>query len=483
MASIINTNISSLTAQRNLSVNQASLAGSMQRLSSGLRINSAKDDAAGLAISDRMTTQIRGSNQAARNANDGISLAQTAEGALNEMSNNLQRIRELAVQSLNATNSAGDRSALDSEVQQLKAEIDRVAQTTSFNGIKLLDGNFTAQTFQVGANQGETININSIASARTSSLGQGYGASQVGTTLTAATGLTGAGQFTFSDGTKTYDVYQGTAVAGDAQSLANAINSVGVPGVTATAAKTTTTGTNAAAANSAAGTAVVTINGKAINVAMVGSVSTTNVANTLAAINANSAATGVTASLSGTGLKLDAIDGRNITMTFAAGGATGATVGDAGLGTVAATTYSKYDLAYAGDASLPALTIAGSAAATVSGQAAGTLTPATTGTQVALLDVKTVANANLALASIDNALTSVNSSRGSLGAYQNRFTSAINSLQTTAENLSASRSRIQDADFAMETANLSRAQILQQAGTAMVAQANQLPQGVLKLLQ
>ena len=483
MAQVINTNTPSLNAQRNLNASQSALSTSLQRLSSGLRINSAKDDAAGQAISDRMTTQINGMNQATRNANDAISLSQTAEGAMNTITDNLQRIRELAVQSLNAGNSSSDRTSMDSEVQQLKSEIDRVAQQTSFNGIKLLDGSFSNQAFQVGANSGETITMTSISSARTSALGQGYGASQLGTTLTAATGITGAGQYTFAAGGKTYDVYQGTNVGGDAQSLANAVNSIGVPGVTATAAKTSTTGTNAAAANSAAGTAVVTINGKAINVNMVGSVSSTNVANTMAAINTNSAATGVSAELSGSGLKLTAIDGRNISMTFAAGGATGATLGDAGLGTVTATTYGKYDIAYAGDASLAPVTIGGSAAATVTGQASGTLTPAATGTQLALLDITTVANSTTALATIDNALTSINSSRGSMGAYQNRFSSAIANLQSTSENITAARSRIRDADFASETANLTRNQILQQAGIAMLSQANSLPQGVLSLLR
>ena len=152
MAAVINTNIASLNAQRNLGTSQSALNTSIQRLSSGLRINSAKDDAAGMAISDRMTSQIRGSEQAARNANDGISLAQTAEGSLSEVGNNLQRIRELTIQSANATNSASDRAALQAEVTQLVSEIDRVAQNTSFNGVKLLDGSFTSQTFQVGAN-------------------------------------------------------------------------------------------------------------------------------------------------------------------------------------------------------------------------------------------------------------------------------------------------------------------------------------------
>ncbi|NCO15114.1 MAG: hypothetical protein GW898_12225, partial [Thiomicrospira sp.] len=172
MASVINTNISSLTAQRNLMMSQASLATSMQRLSSGLRINSAKDDAAGLAISERFTTQIRGLNQAARNANDGISLSQTAEGALGEITSNLQRIRELAVQSANSTNSASDRLALDAEVQQRLAEIDRVSTQTSFNGQKILDGTFGNAAFQVGANVGDTISVNLSTSMRTTAIGQ-----------------------------------------------------------------------------------------------------------------------------------------------------------------------------------------------------------------------------------------------------------------------------------------------------------------------
>ena len=483
MPQVINTNISSLNSQRNLNTSQNALATSLQRLSSGLRINSAKDDAAGMAIADRMTTQIRGLNQAARNANDAISLAQTAEGAMNTIGDNLQRIRELTVQSLNASNTALDRGSLDAEVQQLKSEIDRVAQQTAFNGVKLIDGSFQSQAFQIGANVGETVAITSITSLRTSALGQGYGASQAGTTLAAATGITGAGQYTFTANSVAYDVYQGTAIAGDAQSLANAVNSRGISGVTATAAATTASGLNTGAANSVAGTAVLTLNGKAINVAMVGSVSATNVANTMAAINSNSAATGVSAALDSTGLKLTAIDGRNITMSFSAGGATNATLGDAGLAGVNATSYGSYKLEYSGDATLPAITIGGTALANVKGQADGTLTPATTGTQLALVDVKTVASSNLTLASIDNALSTLNSARGAMGAYQNRFASTVANLATTSENVSAARSRIQDADFAAETAALTRNQILQQAGIAMLSQANSLPQNVLSLLK
>ena len=171
MAQVINTNIMSLNAQRNLNTSGSSLATSIQRLSSGLRINSAKDDAAGMAIASRMQTQITGLNQAQRNANDGVSLAQTAEGALSTIGGNLQRIRELAVQARNATNSAEDRAALDVEVQQLKAEVTRVAQQTSFNGTNLLDGSFTNMAFQVGANQGQTIDISSIVNANVDALG------------------------------------------------------------------------------------------------------------------------------------------------------------------------------------------------------------------------------------------------------------------------------------------------------------------------
>ncbi|MFO1413516.1 MAG: flagellin [Burkholderiales bacterium] len=487
MSSVINTNVSSLNAQKNLATTQNQLSTALQRLSSGLRINSAKDDAAGLAISTRFTSQINGLNVAARNANDGISLTQTAEGAMNEVVNNLQRMRELAVQSLNASNSATDRAALDSEVQQLKSEVDRVAQSTSFNGVKLLDGTFQSQAFQVGANAGETISVASIASLRTTALGQGYGATQAGTTLAAATGITGAGQLTFTANSKTYDVYAGTNIGGDAQSLANAINSAGVPGLTATAAATNVTGGYTDSGAVTAGTATLTLNSKALALNITG-VGTTDVANTISVINQNSAATGVSAVASGAGIKLNAVDGRNITLAYANGTATVATADDIGLGNgsgavVAATSFGSYSLSYSGDSTLAALTIGGSAAANVKGVANGTLTPAQTGTQVAQLDVLTVANANTALASIDNALSTVSTARGAMGAYQNRFGSAIANLATAAENMSAARSRIQDADFAAETANLTRAQILQQAGTAMLSQANQLPQTVLSLLK
>ena len=487
MAQVINTNISSLNAQRNLNSSQSALATSLQRLSSGLRINSAKDDAAGMAISERFTTQIRGTTQAARNANDAISLSQTAESAMNEVTNNLQRIRELAVQSLNATNSASDRKALDAEVQQLKSEIDRVATQTAFNGVKLLDGSFQSQAFQVGANVNETIVVDKVGNLRTSAMGQGYGATQAGTTLTATTGITAAGQFTFTNADSvTFDIYQGSTIAGNARDIANAINSRGITGLTATAAPTVSdVGTRASAGATQAGTAVLTLNGTAINIALGtnAAAAASNLTAAYDAINANSAATGVTAALSGAGLKLTAADGRNIDYTFAAGGATNATVGDIGLGGIAATTYGTYSLKYSGDETLQTLTVGGSAGATTKGVADGAITPAKTGTQISLISVDSVANANKTLESIDNALTTLNSARGAMGAYQNRFQSVINSLSATSENLTAARSRIQDADFAAETAALTRNQILQQAGVAMLSQANALPQNVLSLLK
>jgi len=386
--SVINTNTISLNAQRNLATNSASLSTSIQRLSSGLRINSAKDDAAGLAISERFTTQIRGMNQAARNANDGISLAQTAEGALGEIGNNLQRIRELAVQSRNATNSESDRAALNAEVTQLKSEIQRVSEQTSFNDKKLLDGSFTAQAFQVGANQGQTITVDSIANANTAQLGSWN-----------------------SPSTTTYTQ---TTAAATATAPATGV-SMDINGVTVSTA-------NGAADAAAATAALVT------------------------AFNAAKAAPGNEALA-------------NVTM--AADGAITST--DQNL-------------------TLANLTnVSGVTAGTSAGTATVVDGPAQTG--FAAENVLTAEAADRMILAMDGALKAVNSSRADLGAVQNRFSSVVANLQTSSENLSASRSRIMDTDFAKETAELSRTQVLQQAGTAMLAQANQLPQNVLSLLR
>ncbi len=491
--SIINTNISSLTAQRNLGMSQASLSTAMQRLSSGLRINSAKDDAAGLSISERMTAQIRGSNQAARNANDGISLAQTAEGDLAQIGNNLQRMRELAVQSANATNTTSDRAALDGEVQALSAEIDRTAQNSAFNGNKLLDGSFVAQKFQVGANGGvsDSITVASIASARTTSLG-GSGISTA-TTLTGSAATSAplvAGDLTlngFQIGSAAVGAAPGQSAA-SAYSKALAINAVSSQsGVTATAQATTVTG---AAGTSGAVTAANSfmINGIAVGAIAAGGTAGGQGANTAAAINLVSSQSGVTATADSAGkVTLTAADGRNIELEATNGTAgsgatvttaTGLAITDNGAATV---TTGKIKL----DTSNAAGIVLSGGTPANAGFTAGTTAPTTTLNvqSISSINVLTATSATNALSAIDGALATVSATRAGLGAVQNRFTSVVTSLQTTSENLSASRSRIQDADFASETANLSRAQVLQQAGTAMVAQANQLPQGVLALLR
>lgn len=493
MAAFINTNIASLNSQRNLNSSQTALTTSLQRLSSGLRINSAKDDAAGLAISERMSSQIRGSDQASRNANDGISLAQTAEGDLAQITTNLQRIRELAVQSANASNSASDRAALDNEASQLVLEIDRVAQNSSFNGNKLLDGTFTAQTFQVGANNtaNDQVSVASIASARSASLGVGSGSSY-STSTTAASATTNAlaaGDVTlngYSVGAATTDGVSYAQGANSAIAKAAAINAIsGSSGVTATVAATAVAGaTVTASAALAAGD--IKINGVDIGALAAptgGTAPAVRGSDMAAAINKVSAQTGVTATFDTTtgAVALSAADGRNVTVTKSSNSAAGATY--TGLvGTTGADTTTSANISLSSSSSA-GITIGG-ANATNAGLTAGyTAATATAGAGVSSLNLKTAAGALAAITTLDSALATVNSSRASLGAYQNRFASAVNSLQTSSENLSASRSRIQDTDFAHETASLTRGQILQQAGTAMLAQANSLPNGVLSLLR
>ena len=397
MAQVINTNTMSLNAQRNLSTSGASLATTIQRLSSGLRINSAKDDAAGLAISERFSTQIRGLDVAVRNANDGISLAQVAEGSLTEIGNNLQRIRELAVQSANASNSSSDRAALNAEVKQLTSEIDRVAKQADFNGTKLLDGSFTSQLFQVGANAGQAIAIDKVVDARALTLGGSQ----------------------FDSGT--------LAITAAASATAD----ITITGLTLT---------------DSAGNAVAFDD---LTVKSAGSVAATNeaAAKALAAhINGKLGETGIYANVdaAGTGLELTSV---------------------------------KTSVDANGDFAAFGVAITG-----------GTYTATAVATSevpkfVSDVDISDFAGAQQALEIVDKALTAVNGSRADLGAIQNRFTSVVANLQTSSENLAASRSRIRDTDFAKETAELTRTQILQQAGTAMLAQANQVPQNVMSLLQ
>ncbi|TCP14795.1 flagellin [Crenobacter luteus] len=480
----INSNVPSLTAQRNLGSSQNALSTSLQRLSSGLRINSAKDDAAGLAISERMSGQIRGMDQAKRNANDGVSMAQTAESALSSAGDILQRIRELAVQSSNSSNSASDRQALQAEVTQLTSELDRIAQTTEFNGQKLLDGTSGTLTFQVGANSNQTISATA-SNFRT----QNYGNNNVtvaGSASKATTNMVAGKDITVSGhlGSAKY-----TTVASDsAKSIAANVNKLtSQTGVTATAK---TEANLTLEASKTFSIAITSDNATAINVsfrtgASVSSADDYNEA--INAINAASGKTGVTAEYDATlgGIKLTNSTGADIKLDNNAGsgditlatynntGTTPALVAAPGATAAGATTIANGTVVFDSEKSF-SVTDAGS------GLALGGASSLKT---VASLDVTSFANSQNAIKIVDSALQAINGQRAQFGALQSRFQNTISNLQSSSENLTASRSRIRDADFAAETATLSRNQILQQAGTAMLAQANQLPQQVLSLLR
>jgi flagellin len=693
MAAFINTNIASLNAQRNLTSSQGALATSLQRLSSGLRINSAKDDAAGLAIADRFSTQIRGLNQAVRNANDGISLAQTAEGSLGEIGNNLQRIRELAVQAANSTNSASDRAAINQEVQQRLAEIDRTSSQTSFNGQRILDGTFGSANFQVGANAGETIGLSLNTSMRTADIGtiatttsgvvgsstDGYVQATAATRLFGTSAVAGGGgyndvaiaglnfgtaatpqidgtnvqaavdgdtatggaasydfsadlaQFDISDGTNTYQVtltadytdenglvaainsqlstagstitvsgtgagitftnVGSTAAVAISNSDANAqaagfANSVGTAGSAATAGtnasfevdgNTVTLNANYASAaaladaienqlsgytvtdngggsyritNGTTGSAAVAIANSDANAQAAGVADDTGTAGTAAVSSTNASfdVDGVSVTLNQDYASFDALaadidtqmgagytvtntngaikiekDGQTgaIAITNADANATAAgfgnaagTAGTVGGGSIALTNLSitagdgsavTFNDTYATASDLATainknvngvyasvsggqLTLTSASNITLAGSDATTLgfSIGTVSANSGSLDSANTLSVSGALDTIqrvDSALNSVNGLRSTFGAIQNRFESVIANLSSTSENLSAARSRIQDADFAAETASMTRAQILQQAGTAMLAQANSLPNGVLALLR
>lgn len=387
MPQIINTNIASLNAQRNLDASQRDANTSLQRLSSGLRINSAKDDAAGLAISERFQSQISGLNMAQRNANDGISLAQTTEGALDELTANLQRIRELAVQSANASNSPSDREALNAEVQQRIAEINRIAGQTSFNGLKILDGSLPTQTFQVGANAGETISVSGL-DAR---------GSQIGSVIGQTTDL-----LQETDGTDTLQT-----IFEEGRTASFTINLTHPDGVTVTPVSVT---------------------------------DATSLQDVLGQVNAQTPTTEIAVNMNRT----------NDELIFS----------------------SQYGNDYSVD-----ITVDGGTTQTVAATAAADTVSAND------TDISTQDGADLAMISVDYAIETINGLRAELGAVQNRFESTIASLSTTSENLSASNSRIRDADFAAESANLARTQVLQQAGLSVLSQANARPQQVLQLLQ
>jgi flagellin len=498
MASVINTNVASLNSQRNLSASQATLNTSIQRLSSGLRINSAKDDAAGLAISDRMNSQIKGMNQATRNANDGVSMAQTAEGALSSSGDILQRIRELAVQSSNSSNSAGDRKALQTEVTELTSELNRIANTTEFNGQKLLDGSMGTASFQVGANAGQLISMTG-SNFNTST----YGNNRLETSAPAATSAaSGTATNGLAGGSMTINGSLGSEAvtvgpADSAKKAAAAINKAsGETGVTATAKTETLIKADVGEAftlelnsNNTGASDKVTI-----SFTMGAAADANGYAAAISAFNAQSAKTGVTASFDekNLGLKLTNADGEDIKLKNVSVAASEITM----------QTYSK-DSTDSTATLTAAATVAGGG---VTGVAAGRLVldsqqsfsvidptgfnldngngPAASSLKtVANLDISTFEGAQLAIKIADAALGQVNSQRAQYGALQSRFESAISNLSSATENLSASRSRIVDTDFASETAKMTRGQILQQAGTSMLAQANSLPNGVLSLLR
>jgi flagellin len=514
MSLVLNTNISSLVAQNSLSSNGTSLATSLQQLSSGLRINTAADDAAGYAIVQGMTSQINGINQAANNANDGVSLAQTASGAMTEITNDLQTMRNLAVQSLNATNSPTDRADLDAQFQQLKADINSVASQTQFNGVNLLDGSFQGATFQVGANAGQSITMSSIASTAANNLGQMYTAAATDPTAYTSTGAAGGtavvandtGSFTLTANGNTYTTSSVTLTgnaATDLKTIVSAINqATGAAGIVATVdssgkginLSTTTANTtvgvtynagtgaetlatfglkasnaigasgflSAAGTYSATGIAAgdtgkITIAGTQTASFNITGTASTDLANAAAAINAINGTTGITATVNtaGTGIVLSSATSQSPTLSLAvtnAGAAGTETITNLGL------------------TATEAITTANTAAPTP----AGTVNTA---------NVQTVDSSNQVLIQVDAALQQLATTGAQLGAYQNRFQAAVTGLNTDSTNLTSARSQIQDTNYAAATSALSKAQILQQAGTAMVAQANTIPQNILTLLQ
>ena len=407
MAATINTNIASINAQRNLTFSGQSLNTTMQRLSSGLRVNSAKDDAAGLAISERMNTQVKGLTVASRNASDGISLAQTTEGALGKIGDMLQRMRELAVQAGNATNSKGDREALQLEVKQLADEVDRVAKQTNFNGQKVLDGSFAGAVFQVGANSGDNITLGALVDTRAEKI------SSISYASSSQAGIDTADPGSITSYVESID-------AGDLAIILTPGGTTNLPALPP-----------ASSPQERLGQVIEAINNKSADTGVVAYLTKQEGSEmyTVEIMSGKTDTNGVPASVafSGFSITLTGIEDANGTIPT-----TGAAIDVRGINDI---------------------------------------------------DVGTQAGAWIGLKKIDSAIDQVNAARATLGAIQTRFETAVNNIDIQVENLAAARGRIIDADFAVETANLSRTQILQQAGTAMVAQANQIPQNVLQLLQ
>jgi flagellin len=493
MALSVNTNVASLNAQRNLSSSGEALATSMERLSSGMRINSAKDDAAGLQISNRLTSQINGLTVAQRNANDGISMAQTAEGAMDESTSILQRMRELSLQSANGSNSTEDREALQKEVAALQVELTRIADTTSFGGQQLLDGSYGSKAFQVGANSNETINV-SLSSVSADKIGTnqvnlqgdtiGLGEAIAGTTAGTTSGVV-AGTYTISG---REDATVSVAAEATAEEIADSINSYSsATGVTAQARAEAQVDIGTGADEGE--TVSFDLNGEKVSFVGTGTIAGDKQA-MAEAVNAKTDDHGVTATLENGELSLSNNTGEDLALTnFAESNATTLTAM-----TLTGVSYDgdTNDTPIAFSAASTSLLVSGTvqlnSAEVFSTTADDATLAATTTAEVSTLvtvediDVTSQQGSQDALSVIDNAIANIDSQRAALGAVQNRFSHTISNLANIAENVSSSRSRIQDTDFATETAELTKNQILQQAGTSILSQANQVPQAAITLL-
>lgn len=486
MALTVNTNIASLNTQRNLQSSSNALQTSMQRLSTGSRINSAKDDAAGLQISNRLTSQINGLGVAVRNANDGISLAQTAEGALQQSTNILQRMRDLSLQSANGSNSDSERSALQQEVTQLQEELDRIATTTTFGGRKLLDDSFGTSKFQVGSQANETISVtlNGASSAQLGNNKYDTVGSVTGKFVTTATN--GAAAVVAADNFKISNDKGATGAitygaGASSKTIADAINSqTSSAGLGVTASVENKLTLSGFAATAQGETVNLNINGTTVTVSKFNGNDLSALKN---AINA-AGVSGVTAELDGSAkdkLILKGSDDISLSITDTNAGNASFTVTNQ-LGTSATVTEGAANPTIAvGQIKLEGVNEF--AVAGASTEIFGAASASSTVDSVASINISTADGAQNAISVIDAALKSIDAQRADLGAVQNRFDNTIANLQNISENVSAARGRIQDTDFAAETANLSKNQILQQAGTAILAQAKQLPQAVLSLLQ
>ncbi|HIF9384838.1 TPA: flagellin [Photobacterium damselae] len=486
MAITINTNVTAMTAQRNLNSASSSVADSMQKLSSGLRINSAKDDAAGLQISNRLTNQTNGLNVAMRNANDGVSMAQTAEGAMQESTKIMERMRELALQSANGSNSDKDRDAMQKEMGQLQSEMNRIADTTSFGGQNLLDGSFDEKSFQIGANSNETQSLK-LMDVSSHALGQTYKsfdattASDVSATVAPGTSAA-SGSVTIGVGGKGHDIKLNEDMK--ASDLAEKINNIdGVSGVDVSQKSAMTL---SGFTQAAGGDANLTLNGETFNLK-----DSANDAALVTAINGKTGDTGITA-VAGTGSDagkifltadkdIDAsVDLSTTGLTAGAISIDGAEAKFNGTTKELSDTNSEngdFKISFANaklDASIDGnVTVGGQ----IMKQKAGTTTDSVAG-----LDLSTQKGAQDAIDVLDAAMEQVDSKRAEIGAFQNRMNHTMSNLANINENVNASNSRIKDVDFAKETVNMTKGQILQQAGTSILAQAKQIPQSALSLL-